>query len=64
VITVTRQQLGSATSQRTHSRDEQAVARFVEQSAATLADMGFARMPARVAADCSTNRATACSSRG
>ncbi|MEP7192645.1 MAG: MarR family transcriptional regulator [Actinomycetota bacterium] len=29
-------------------RDEQAVARFVEQSAATLADMGFARMPARV----------------
>jgi hypothetical protein len=29
-------------------RDEAAVARFVEQSAATLADMGFARMPARV----------------
>jgi biotin operon repressor len=48
VITVTRQELGSATSQRTHPRDEQAVARFVEQSAATLADMGFARMPARV----------------
>ena len=48
MITVTRQQLGSATSQRTHPRDEQAVARFVEQSAATLADMGFARMPARV----------------
>jgi hypothetical protein len=48
VITVTRQELGSATTQRTHPRDEQAVARFVEQSAATLADMGFARMPARV----------------
>ena len=48
VITVTRQERGSAISQRTHPRDEQAVARFVEQSAATLADLGFARMPARV----------------
>jgi DNA-binding transcriptional ArsR family regulator len=48
VITVTLQERGSATSQRAAPRDEQAVARFVEQSAATLADMGFARMPARV----------------
>ena len=29
------------------SRDDWAVARFVEQAAATLADRGFARMPAR-----------------
>lgn len=44
---VTRPGHGSAGSQ-TPPRDEQAVARFVEQSAATLADMGFPRMPARV----------------
>jgi DNA-binding transcriptional ArsR family regulator len=48
VITLTRQERYSAAPQRTQPRDEQAVARFVEQSAATLADMGFARMPARV----------------
>ena len=48
VNTVTRQELDAATSQRTRPRNEQAVARFVEQSAVTLADMGFARMPARV----------------
>jgi len=35
-------------SRQTPRRDEEAVAQFVEQSAATLADMGFARMPARV----------------
>ena len=29
-------------------RDEQAVARFVEHAAAVMADLGFARMPARV----------------
>jgi hypothetical protein len=48
VITLTRQKRGSTTSLRAHPRDEEAVARFVEQSASTLADMGFARMPARV----------------
>jgi|SRR5450631_1836744 hypothetical protein len=48
VITVTRQRRRPVGSQRAEARDEQAVARFVEQSAATLADMGFARMPARV----------------
>lgn len=48
VITLARRERGSAASLRTQPRDEQAVARFVEQSAATLADMGFARMPARV----------------
>jgi hypothetical protein len=47
-ITLTRQARGSAVSRRTRPRDEEAVARFVEQAAATLADMGFARMPARV----------------
>jgi len=39
---------GSAHSGATPSRDEQAVARFVEHAAAVLADLGFARMPARV----------------
>jgi DNA-binding transcriptional regulator GbsR (MarR family) len=48
VITLTRHERDSATSRRTTSRDEQAVARFVEHAAAVLADMGFARMPARV----------------
>jgi DNA-binding transcriptional regulator GbsR (MarR family) len=48
VITLTRHERGAAASLQTPPRDEQAVARFVEQSAATLADMGFARMPARV----------------
>jgi len=48
VITLTRHERGSATSRRTTSRDEQAVARFVEHAAVVLADMGFARMPARV----------------
>jgi predicted transcriptional regulator len=47
-ITLTRQARSSADSRRTRLRDEQAVARFVGQAAATLADMGFARMPARV----------------
>jgi hypothetical protein len=48
VITVTRQERSSAAPVHAQPRDEAAVARFVEQSAATLADMGFARMPARV----------------
>ena len=48
MITLTRHERDSATSRRTTSRDEQAVARFVEHAAAVLADMGFARMPARV----------------
>jgi DNA-binding transcriptional regulator GbsR (MarR family) len=39
---------GSAGSGSTPPRDEQEVARFVEHAAAVLADMGFARMPARV----------------
>jgi hypothetical protein len=47
-ITLTRQERGSAASGLSQPRDEQAVARFVEQAAATLSDMGFARMPARV----------------
>ena len=42
------QEPGSAASRQTPRRDEKAVAQFVEQSAATLADTGFARMPARV----------------
>jgi len=48
VITLTPQERGSAASRQAPRRDEKAVARFVERSAATLADMGFARMPARV----------------
>jgi predicted transcriptional regulator len=48
VITLTRQERGSAASQSAQPRDEQAVARFVEHAAAVLADMGVARMPARV----------------
>jgi hypothetical protein len=48
VITLTPHERGSVASLQTPPRDEQAVARFVEQAAATLADMGFARMPARV----------------
>jgi DNA-binding transcriptional ArsR family regulator len=48
VTTLTRQERYSPDPQSNQPRDEQAVARFVEQSAATLADMGFARMPARV----------------
>jgi Predicted transcriptional regulators len=48
VIILTRQERGSAASQSAQPRDEQAVARFVEHAAAVLADMGFARMPARV----------------
>jgi predicted transcriptional regulator len=47
-ITLTRHERGSAVSRPTRPRDEEAVARFVEQAAATLADMGFTRMPARV----------------
>ena len=45
---MTSQEDGPAASGKIAPRDEQAVAQFVEQSAATLADMGFARMPARV----------------
>jgi hypothetical protein len=50
-ITLTQQGRGLATSgstPRTQPRDDLAVARFVEHAAAVLADMGFARMPARV----------------
>lgn len=47
-ITLTRREDGSAISPPTQPRDEDAVARFVEQSAATLADMGFGRMPGKV----------------
>jgi hypothetical protein len=45
---MSRQGRGSTASKRTSLRDEQAVARFVEHAAAVLADMGVARMPARV----------------
>lgn len=45
---MSRQGRGSTASKRTSPRDEQAVARFVEHAAAVLADMGVARMPARV----------------
>jgi len=48
VITLTGQERGQAASRAAQPRDEQAVARFVEQAAATLADMGLPRMPARV----------------
>jgi hypothetical protein len=45
---VNRQGPGSEPLEPTRGRDEQAVARFVENAAAVLADIGFARMPARV----------------
>jgi len=45
---LSRQGRGSTASKRTSPRDEQAVARFVEHAAAVFADMGVARMPARV----------------
>jgi len=45
---MSRQGRSSTASRRTPPRDEHAVARFVEHAAAVLADMGVARMPARV----------------
>ena len=47
-VTVAVQGRDSEASRRPPPRDEQAVAQFVEQAAATLADMGIARMAARV----------------
>jgi DNA-binding transcriptional regulator GbsR (MarR family) len=47
-VIVSRHRRGPAASGRTPPRNDHAVARFVEHAAAVLADMGVARMPARV----------------